>query len=256
MSIKNTLESEYGLPFCVKKENERYIIYPKNEYEELFEISIVFRLGVRLIIDIYPQNHAGNMLQDIACACLEKRKYFLYCIDMLKTRNCTVDIYINKELNDLSNWPKSWKGMHIRINKIEDNETTLDNIAFEWSTICVGMMLSLLEIKQNNEFYDGRMLKSIIKKYERNPINRELCLKFHGYNCKICGMSFEDVYGDIGKNYIHVHHIEQLSIKKLHLIDPINDLIPVCPNCHAMLHRKTPPLSPDELKNIINKNRK
>lgn len=53
-------------------------------------------------------------------------------------------------------------------------------------------------------------------------------------------MNFEKVYGEIGKNFIHVHHIEFISSfeGKEHELNPIEGLIPVCPNCHAMLHRK------------------
>lgn len=37
-------------------------------------------------------------------------------------------------------------------------------------------------------------------------------------------------------------------------IDPISDLRPVCPNCHAMLHKKNPPYTIDELREIIHQN--
>lgn len=57
------------------------------------------------------------------------------------------------------------------------------------------------------------------------------------------------IYGEIGNGFIHVHHLVPLSaIKENYHLDPINDLIPVCPNCHAMLHRQNPPLTPEELK--------
>jgi len=42
------------------------------------------------------------------------------------------------------------------------------------------------------------------------------------------------------------------DIKDEYEVDPINDLRPVCPNCHAMLHRKKPPLTIEELETIIN----
>ena len=60
------------------------------------------------------------------------------------------------------------------------------------------------------------------------------------------------VYGKIGEGFIHVHHLLELSvIKKEYKVDPINDLRPVCPNCHAMLHRKKPAYSIEELRNVI-----
>ena len=59
---------------------------------------------------------------------------------------------------------------------------------------------------------------------------------------------FESIYGDIGKHFIHVHHIIPLSsIDETYILDPVKDLRPVCPNCHAMLHKRVPPFSIDEL---------
>ena len=95
--------------------------------------------------------------------------------------------------------------------------------------------------------------------YERDPAARLECLKHFGdkYSCEICGFNFKDVYGEIGKGFIHVHHINFLSDNKgkSTLTNPKEDLIPVCPNCHAMLHRsfRGEYLSPNHLKQILNK---
>lgn len=91
--------------------------------------------------------------------------------------------------------------------------------------------------------------------YERNPKARAECLKHWKYSCVGCGFNFEKTYGEFGKNYIHVHHIRQIStIKEEYEIDPIKDLVPVCPNCHSMIHRNKEPLTIDELKNLLTKN--
>lgn len=71
-------------------------------------------------------------------------------------------------------------------------------------------------------------------------------------------MDFEKMYGEIGRGFIHVHHIVPIStIGEEYKIDPIKDLVPVCPNCHAMLHKgkEGEVLTVDELKEIIKKNK-
>ncbi|UXH46436.1 HNH endonuclease [Rossellomorea vietnamensis] len=75
--------------------------------------------------------------------------------------------------------------------------------------------------------------------YERNPHGRKKCMEYYGVECQICELNLEDMYGEVGRDFIHVHHIVPLhEIQKDYKVDPIKDLIPVCPNCHAMLDRK------------------
>ena len=104
-------------------------------------------------------------------------------------------------------------------------------------------------------YTEGKSHSTSITTYERNQLAKDECLNHYGYNCQICGTNFEDKYGEVGKNFIHVHHVEFISsfggIE--HEIEPIKGLIPVCPNCHAMLHRKLNGkyLTPEELKAMI-----
>jgi 5-methylcytosine-specific restriction protein A len=89
------------------------------------------------------------------------------------------------------------------------------------------------------EYLEGNLQQKLISKYERNIEARVICIKHYGYICQICGINMQEKYGDVGKNFIHVHHKKFLSdIKTGYKIDPINDLTTVCPNCHSMLHRR------------------
>ena len=92
--------------------------------------------------------------------------------------------------------------------------------------------------------------------YDRSYKNREAVIRIHGTKCMICGFDFEKVYGAFGKGKIHIHHIKPLNeIGKEYIVDPINDLIPVCPNCHMMLHSKKPAFKPHEVKSFIDSNK-
>jgi len=107
------------------------------------------------------------------------------------------------------------------------------------------------DLKQE-AFFEGNNTISMVKLYERNPAAREHCLAIHGYSCSVCGLNFEEFYGEIGKGYIHVHHKSPLSeIQGIRSTDPNKDLCPVCPNCHAMIHRKVPCYSIEEMQQII-----
>lgn len=104
------------------------------------------------------------------------------------------------------------------------------------------------EIDDESIFTEGAKKKVTVNVYERNAKARSECLKKHGCRCKVCNFSFFKAYGEIGKEFIHVHHLKPLAgISKEYELNPIKDLVPVCPNCHAMLHTKYPPLSVAEL---------
>lgn len=99
---------------------------------------------------------------------------------------------------------------------------------------------------------EGTKRSRLVTTYERNPKAREECLRHHGTTCQVCGFIFEKLYGQVGKGFIHVHHAVPVSeIQQEYEVDPANDLFPVCPNCHAMLHKRTPPYTIAELKEII-----
>ncbi|MBM7662812.1 5-methylcytosine-specific restriction protein A [Bacillus mesophilus] len=86
---------------------------------------------------------------------------------------------------------------------------------------------------------EGTRKTVTVNLYERNPLARKKCIEHYGVQCQVCDIDFENVYGEVGRDFIHVHHIQPLNeIGQGYLVDPIKDLIPVCPNCHAMLHRK------------------
>jgi len=102
-------------------------------------------------------------------------------------------------------------------------------------------------------FADGMKNSKFVTFYERDPKNRAAAVQIHGYTCKGCHLNFEQRYGSLGKDYIHVHHIKPVSqYEKPKKIDPVTDLTVLCPNCHAMVHRKkTDTLSVERLRELI-----
>lgn len=105
-----------------------------------------------------------------------------------------------------------------------------------------------------NSFIEGKSTEFLSVRFERNPHARNACLEKYGYKCSVCEFDFHKFYGEIGTNFIHVHHLNEVSkIREIYRIDPINDLRPVCPNCHAMLHKRKEPFTIDELKLQISK---
>lgn len=154
--------------------------------------------------------------------------------------------WFSAELTKQSDIVAEWQNKYFR-SKIRINGREITNYSLALNT------LQDERIEENTITYkEGSIKQLTVNAYERNPQARQKCLEHWGYSCQCCGFNFEQAYGDLGKEYIHVHHKKALyEIKEEYILDPISDLIPVCANCHAMLHRKNPPLRIEDLKEII-----
>lgn len=106
------------------------------------------------------------------------------------------------------------------------------------------------EIKKGGS---GRSIEYLSHRYERRADLRASAIQIHGTTCAACGFSFADVYGDLGKDFIEVHHVTPLSVAGGEInVSADTDLVCLCANCHRMIHRKKSGImSVDELKEII-----
>jgi predicted HNH restriction endonuclease len=108
------------------------------------------------------------------------------------------------------------------------------------------------EVPSEKEYIEGAVTQKTVNAYERDPRARAACIARYGYECSVCSINFESVYGQIGSGFIHIHHKKPLSrCGGKYQLDPIQDLAPVCPNCHAMLHTQDPPLDINELQQLV-----
>jgi predicted HNH restriction endonuclease len=134
---------------------------------------------------------------------------------------------------------------NIRGTHLKNSENRLENSSSN-------LFPDEIKLNKNEKYLEGALKSITVNAFERDPKARKKCIEAHGVNCIICGFNFEKQYGEIGNGFIHVHHIKPLSeIGEEYEIDPIKDLCPICPNCHAMMHRKNPPYSTEEIKNMI-----
>lgn len=90
------------------------------------------------------------------------------------------------------------------------------------------------------ETYDkleGAKHQDTVTRYERDRGNRKACIAHYGYVCQVCEMDFAKTYGNLGKEFIEVHHLHPVAQGERN-VNPITDLIPLCSNCHSMIHRQ------------------
>jgi 5-methylcytosine-specific restriction enzyme A len=108
------------------------------------------------------------------------------------------------------------------------------------------------EVTSTGVLREGAVSQVSVNAYERNPAARRRCIEHYGTSCFICGFNFGKVFGELGKGFIHVHHLRPLSeIGEDYEVDPVQDMRPVCPNCHAIIHRRSTPLSIKEMESLL-----
>ncbi|PPE67474.1 HNH endonuclease [Caldimonas caldifontis] len=108
------------------------------------------------------------------------------------------------------------------------------------------------ELSRAEALTEGAVQQVLVDAYERNPIARARCIEAFGAQCYICGFDFGTVYGPSAAGFIHVHHTKPLaSIGEQHEVNPLEDLRPLCPNCHAVVHMTNPPRSIQEVKALL-----
>ena len=155
--------------------------------------------------------------------------------------------WFSAEITNQSNVAMPWADKYIRTKQlIKKRKITVYSLSSEIAQD------EEIENFDELEFREGSVRQIFINAYERNTKAREKCIKIYGLVCVCCGFDFHKAYGELGYGFIHVHHTKPLSeIKSGYMVSPEKDLRPVCPNCHAMIHRRKPPFTIEEIKAII-----
>ncbi len=236
-----------------------------NEYETLTKGSI-FSQYIK-----QNKKQLGNNIGDIIFYYNSRnsKKYpigiYLVCeiVSTLKADD-SIDLKVIKDLRKKPfDYSDTFPKMHLFYNtaKLRKRAQPREKIDFQYNPELLFEMIMGRREKidtygetsnEQESLYEGIQKRVTTNKYERNAEARKHCIDHYGSSCQICGFNFEERYGTIGKGFIHVHHIIPLSqISKEYVVEPIKDLIPVCPNCHSMLHQKVGSYKPEEIKLML-----
>lgn len=217
-------------------------------------------------------NFNKQLLDEIQKGAFYEKPVFRAYVGNLERRGIGLKFVVNgKALAalELEDVPGQWSSFSVRMKKIglgidKTDDPRLEELFYDWGMRCAEMFYLILPFSVAKEdtasnhggLPEGAVYNMMVNRYERNPVNRKVCIEYYGPSCSVCGMIFSSVYGELGKGFIHVHHVMPVSkIGPNYMVDPLKDLVTVCPNCHSMLHRKDPPLAPDELRLLLNSNR-
>jgi 5-methylcytosine-specific restriction protein A len=198
-------------------------------------------------------------LLDLLAVKFEERRVELDSfVEVAEARQAKFDIQVNglstSHVSPTGNWSSFNISASSPYQSISARTTSLESLLFD----VVGTVLLLLtgeEVFQELEdvtdlgAHEGGRATAVVNKYERSRLNRKRCLDFFGFKCRGCGSDMESIYGPIGNQVIHVHHLVPVSqMGGSYRLNPLKDLVPLCPNCHNVVHRSDPPLPIEELR--------
>jgi 5-methylcytosine-specific restriction protein A len=226
---------------------------------------VVLRLGWRTAdaAVIFGPFSAG-LIARIGHADASAQQMFVTFVSAVVAKRVKVLMRVNgSEVSPLEpgNWPKDWSKLDLMLRLTPFLIDTEDSAQHERLILDLviplfGMVVALIGTEENElptaGELEGEASLVISKRYERSRLNREACIQLKGSRCTICGFDFAEIYGPLGVGYIQVHHVKpSASLGANYRVDIAKDLEPVCANCHAMMHRESPPVTPERLRQLI-----
>jgi 5-methylcytosine-specific restriction protein A len=209
-----------------------------------------------------PGAYAGSTVRSMGEAPPEAKQLFVGYVDGLRRQGVQIAMKINGAVVDAGNvtaWPSEWTSFEISVRKTAlvfdlNLDAELLPVADLLVTPLVGMAMALVgteNIESSEGEFEGAALRYLATKLERKKLNRDACIRIHGTRCHGCGFDFGEFYGELAHGYIEIHHIESLAASGEVRVNPATDLVPLCSNCHSVVHRVSPPLPLDELRRLV-----
>lgn len=273
-SLAGRISAETGLDFVGKEgrngERNRWLeIRPAgHDAAQTFAIRTVVGWR-RLDIHFHPGNFAGELLAAMGSADEGGKATFHAVLDFCRSEGAEIDFKLNGEVrswDDPAVWTMPWRSMDLAVRKgmlaINHGDAARDEQLIElWMSRAAAAILALLPLEAEGEegapadaegLPEGARTRIEVNRYERDRRNRAAALAIHGYGCKACELLLEDRYGSAASGLIEVHHVTPVSeLGPGYIIDPKVDLMPLCPNCHSVAHRRSPPFSVQELREML-----
>ena len=190
----------------------------------------------------------------------QSRAGFLALIESMRTLGQSVVPKVNGiALNVLGDFPiDNWATLQLAasspVNTNEDDSLAalvagLFGLVIELGGWTTDPPSAESELEDVDFAVEGAYSYHLVGRYERSPANRAIAIQLHGTRCLVCNFDFEESYGSSGAGFVEVHHVTPVSeMGGPAVIDPRTDLVPLCSNCHSMIHRARPAMHPDELR--------
>ena len=271
--LERVVSEEIGLDFVAefRVENNDHLLYLLHLREESKEHTFCIRTTIawrRIQIEFEAGNFAGDLLRQMGDADRDSQVLFRSILADCQSRGASINFQVNGNsyrFDDEKVWLGNWNNLTLSINK-GDLERGVDDSRLDRDTICgwtgrfTAAVVSILPVEEQNQetnldvvgYPEGALVKVLTNRYERDRRNRAAAIAIHGTTCKGCGLNMSERYGTVAEGFVEIHHTTPVSKLGLgYTINPADDLVPLCPNCHSIAHRRNPPLTVEEIQSLL-----
>lgn len=276
-SLAARISSDSGLTFLGNggldsAGNRTYELVPAY-HPPAHTFSLIIQVGWRSVdMAFRPGNFSGELIAAMGIADQSGRAAFAAVLRSSTLAGAQIGFLLNgqeRSFDDVSIWDVRWANMRLTMRKgmlpINDGDTSADeDLIATWVARLSASILALLPLEGDetleqassaelaNGFPEGAKTVVVVNRYERDRRNRAASLAIHGHICKACDSNLGSRYGAVAAGLVEIHHTTPVSELGPHyIVDPRTDLIPLCPNCHAVAHRRTPPFAIHELRALL-----
>lgn len=241
---------------------DRLVLTP-SEIHENDGFSIEIRTSWRTAdVRFLPGKFSRPLIQKMGEATTDARAAFsALATSAAKEGKLTIRVNgAELDARESASWPNPWQKFELALKKQgvvfeELSSKDLRQLIGTMVSPMFGMCIALIGIEDvisDSSASEGQSFEEISRRYERRLVNREICLSVRGRRCHCCNMDFGEMYGELADGYIEVHHLTPVSqLGAGYQINPVIDLVPICSNCHSVVHLTTPPRNVDELRALL-----
>ena len=222
----------------------------------------------RLDVTFFPGTFASDLVGAMGAADETGRAGFVAVLEKCRDEGAEVEMTVNGgrvSPQDPSIWGTQWRAVGLTVRRgmlplNEGDESRDFRIVEQWTSRAAAAVLALIPLETDDDeaareadgLPEGGKERIEVNRYERDRRNRAAALAIHGHGCAACGLQLDTLYGASAAGLIEVHHVVPVSaIGAGYVINPSKDLVPLCPNCHRVAHRRAPPFSVAELKEML-----
>lgn len=222
----------------------------------------------RLEIDFEAGKFAGALLAEMGRTDQTGRSAFRAVLADCKMRGAQIDLQVNGRMyafDEPDVWNSRWRRFVLRVKKgqlelgTDDGESDTDIIC-RWTSRFAAAIVAIVPLEEEVQgteagvvgYPEGALITIQSNRYERDRRNRAAAISIHGTSCSSCGIDMGRCYGKVAGGFIEVHHVTPVSeLTDSYVVDPTTDLVTLCPNCHAVAHRRKPPFSVEEIRGML-----